>query len=205
MKMETMEQKKTVSVSAFAKMAGISKAKVYSLIAQEEYKKFVSTENGLKMVDVGLIDVLNGKKPKADDTTPQENKSPAEAEEKPRNEYREDPIEDYNEGDIDETDPQEYDGDENRQRWLVQELKETSAMVRHLLGQLRKADDIIAEKDRQIHEMSIQLAEMAIKTQEITEKALNTVNQQQILTAIATKKTPWYKRLLSAGKEKNNA
>ena len=203
--METMEQKKTVSVSAFAKMAGISKAKVYSLIAQEEHKKYVSTENGLKMVDVGLLDVLNGKKPKADDTTPQENKSPAEAEEKPRNEYREDPIEDYNEGDIDETDPQEYDGDENRQRWLVQELKETSAMVRHLLGQLRKADDIIAEKDRQIHEMSIQLAEMAIKTQEITEKALNTVNQQQILTAIATKKTPWYKRLLSAGKEKNNA
>ena len=47
MKMETMEQKKMVSVSAFAKMAGKTKAEVYSLIAREENKKFVSTENGM--------------------------------------------------------------------------------------------------------------------------------------------------------------
>lgn len=203
--METMEQKKTVSVSAFAKMAGIPKAKVYSLIAQEEHKKYVSTENGLKMVDVGLLDVLKGEKPKADDTTPHEDKSPAEAEEQPRRPYKEDPIEEYDEGDIDENDPNEYDGAEYRQRYLVEQCKEQSAMIRHLLGELRKADQKIAERDETIHRLSLELAEMATKSHAITEQALQTVNQQQILTAMTTKKTPWYKRLLTAGKEKNNA
>ena len=203
--METMEQKKTVSVSAFAKMAGKTKAEVYNLIAREEYKKFVSTENGLKMVDVGLLDVLNGKKPKADDTTPQENKSPVEAEAQPRRKQKELPIEDYDEGDIDENDPDEYDGEEYRQRYLVEQCKEQSAMIRHLLGELRKADQKIAERDETIHRLSLELAEMATKSHAITEQALQTVNQQQILTAMTTKKTPWYKRLLTAGKEKNNA
>lgn len=79
-------------------------------------------------------------------------------------------------------------------------------MVRHLLGQLRKADEIIEQRDKQIHELSLQLAEMAVKTHAITEQALQTVNQQQILTVMATKKVPWYKRLLSAGKVgKDNA
>lgn len=211
MKMETIEQKKMVSVSAFAKMAGKTKAEVYSLIAREENKKFVSTENGMKMVDVGLLDVLNGKKSKTDDTTPPEDNSPVEATEQPHNEeqpkrpYKETPIEDYDEGDIDENDPDEYDGAEYRQRYLVEQCKEQSAMIRHLLGELRKADQKIAERDETIHRLSLELAEMATKSHAITEQALQTVNQQQILTAMTTKKTPWYKRLLSAGKEKNNA
>lgn len=203
--METMEQKKMVSVSAFAKMAGIPKAKVYSLIAQEEHKKYVSTENGLKMVDVGLLDVLNDEKPKANDTTPHEDKSPAEAEAQPRRPYKEDPIEEYDEGDIDENDPDEYDGEDYRQRYLVRQCKEQSAMIRHLLGELRKADQKITERDETIHRLSLELAEMSIKSHTIIEQALQTVNQQQILTAMTTKKTPWYKRLLTAGKEKNNA
>ena len=203
--METMEQKKTVSVSAFAKMAGIPKAKVYSLIAQEEHKKYVSTENGLKMVDVGLLDVLNGEKPKANGTTPHEEKSPAKAEAQPHRPYKEDPIEEYDEGDIDENDPDEYDGEEYRQRYLVRQCKEQSAMIRHLLGELRKADQKITERDETIHRLSLELAEMSIKSHTIIEQALQTVNQQQILTAMTTKKTPWYKRLLTAGKEKNNA
>lgn len=202
--METMEQKKMVSVSAFAKMAGIPKAKVYSLIAQEEHKKYVSMENGLKMVDVGLLDVLNGEKPKADDTTPHEDKSPAEAEEQPRRPYKEDPIEEYDEGDIDENDPDEYDGEEYRQRYLVRQCKEQSAMIRHLLGELRKADQKITERDETIHRLSLELAEMSIKSHTIIEQALQTVNQQQILTAMTTKKTPWYKRLLSAGNKNEN-
>lgn len=211
MKMETMEQKKMVSVSAFAKMAGKTKTEVYSLIAREENKKFVSTENGMKMVDVGLLDVLNGKKAKTDDTTPPEDNSPVEATEQPHNEeqpkrpYKETPIEEYDEGDIDENDPDEYDGAEYRQRYLVEQCKEQSAMIRHLLGELRKADQKIAERDETIHRLSLELAEMATKSHAITEQALQTVNQQQILTAMTTKKTPWYKRLLSAGKEKNNA
>lgn len=199
-----------VSVSAFAKMAGKKKAEVYNLIAREEYKKFVSTENGLKMVDVGLLDLLNGKKAKTDDTTPPEDNSPVEAteqphsEEQPKREHKETPIEDYDEGDIDENDPDEYDGAEYRQRYLVEQCKEQSATIRHLLGELRKADQKIAERDETIHRLSLELAEMAIKSHTITEQALQTVNQQQILTAMAQKRTPWYKRLLGAGKGKDN-
>lgn len=204
MKMETLEQKKMVSVSAFAKMAGKTKAEVYSLIAREENKKFVSTENGMKMVDVGLLDVLNGKKSKTDDTTPPEDNSPVEATEQPRRPYKETPIEEYDEGDIDENDPDEYDGAEYRQRYLVEQCKEQSAMIRHLLGELRKADQKIAERDETIHRLSLELAEMATKSHTITEQALQTVNQQQILTAMAQKKTPWYKRLLGAGKTERN-
>ena len=211
MKMETLEQKKMVSVSAFAKMAGRTKAEVYSLIARKENKKFVSTENGMKMVDVGLLDVLNGKKAGMDDTTPPEDNSPVEAteqphsEEQPKRERKETPIEEYDEGDIDENDPDEYDGAEYRQRYLVEQCKEQSAMIRHLLGELRKADQKIAERDETIHRLSLELAEMATKSHSITEQALQTVNQQQILTAMAQKKTPWYKRLLGAGKGKEDA
>lgn len=205
MKMETLEQKKMVSVSAFAKMAGIPKAKVYSLIAQEEHKKYVSTENGLKMVDVGLLDVLNGKKAEIDNTTPPEDNSPVEAteqphnEEQPKRERKETPIEEYDEGDIDENDPDEYNGAEYRQKYLLEQCKEQSAMIRHLLEELRKANQKIAERDETIHRLSLELAEMATKSHEITEQALKTVNQQQILTAMTTKKNPWYKRLLSKG------
>lgn len=205
MKMETLEQKKMVSVSAFAKMAGIPKAKVYSLIAQEEHKKYVSTENGLKMVDVGLLDVLNGKKAEIDNTTPPEDNSPVEAteqphnEEQPKRERKETPIEEYDEGDIDKNDPDEYNGAEYQQRYLVEQCKEQSAMIRHLLEELRKANQKIAERDETIHRLSLELAEMATKSHAITEQALKTVNQQQILTAMTTKKNPWYKRLLSKG------
>ena len=104
------------------------------------------------------------------------------------------------------------DGDEELedeiapQSLLVEQCKEQSAMIRHLLAELRKADEKIAERDKEIHRLSLELAEMAMKSQTITEQALQTVNQQQILTAMATKKTPWYKRLLSAGKVgKDNA
>lgn len=164
----------------------------------------------MKMVDVGLLDVLNGKKTKTDDTTPPEDNSPVEATEQPHNEeqpkrpYKETPIEDYDEGDIDENDPDEYDGAEYRQRYLVEQCKEQSAMIRHLLGELRKADQKIAERDETIHRLSLELAEMATKSHTITEQALQTVNQQQILTAMAQKKTPWYKRLLGAGKTERN-
>ena len=186
-------------------MAGIPKAKVYSLIAQEEHKKYVSTENGLKMVDVGLLDVLNGKKAEIDNTTPPEDNSPVEAteqphnEEQPKRERKETPIEGYDEGDIDENDPDEYNGAEYRQRYFVEQCKEQSAMIRHLLEELRKANQKIAERDETIHRLSLELAEMATKSHAITEQALKTVNQQQILTAMTTKKNPWYKRLLSKG------
>ena len=201
MKMETLEQKKMVSVSAFAKMAGKTKAEVYSLIAREENKKFVSTENGMKMVDVGLLDVLNGKKAEIDDTTPPEDNSPVEATEQPHNEEqpKRERKETPDEGDIDENDPNEYDGAEYRQKYLVEQCKEQSAMIRHLLEELRKANQKIAERDETIHRLSLELAEMATKSQAITEQALKTVNQQQILTAMTTKKNPWYKRLLSKG------
>lgn len=98
------------------------------------------------------------------------------------------------------------DGDEEPQSFLVEQCKEQSAMIRHLLAELRKADETIAERDKEIHRLSLELAEMATKSQQITEQALQTVNQQQILTAMTTKKIPWYKRLLSAGKVgKDNA
>ena len=183
-----MEQKKTVNVSAFAKMAGKPKAEVYSLIAREEYKRFVSTENGLKMIDVGLLDVLNGVKAKVDDTTPPEDKSPVEATGQPHSEEqtKSTPIEDYNA-------PDKYE-------YLVEQCKEQSVMIQHLLGELRKADTKLAEKDEIIQRLSLELAEMATKSQSVIEQALQTVNQQQILTAMATKKLPWYKRLLGTGK-----
>lgn len=103
---------------------------------------------------------------------------------------------------------EEIDGDEDiaPQSFLVEQCKEQSAMIRHLLAELRKADETIAERDKEIHRLSLELAEMATKSQQITEQALQTVNQQQILTAMTTKKIPWYKRLLSAGKVgKDNA
>ena len=113
--------------------------------------------------------------------------------------------------------PAEEDGNEDLEEipedeeamfpnYLLKQNKELSEMVVHLLGELRKADEKIAERDNQINKLSLELAEMATKSQAITEQALQTINQQQILTAIATKKTPWYKRLLSAGQAgKDNA
>lgn len=123
---------------------------------------------------------------------------PAEA---PQEQPAESPIdEELEDGDED------LHGDEEPQSFLVEQCKEQSAMIRHLLEELRKADETIAERDKEIHRLSLELAEMATKSQQITEQALQTVNQQQILTAMTTKKIPWYKRLLSAGKVgKDNA
>lgn len=72
-----------------------------------------------------------------------------------------------------------------------------------LSARIAELEEIIIEKDRQIQEMSLKLADMAQSSQAIAEKALNAVNQQQILTAIATKKLPWYRRLLG-GKSNTN-
>lgn len=186
--------KEYISIMEFADLAGVSITDLFGEVLRGDLDGLYKEVDRNTYISIKALERYQ----KPAEPTQEEPAEPEE--EKPRREYREEPIEDYDEGDIDENDPQEYDGDENRQRWLVQELKETSAMVRHLLGQLRKADELIEQKDKQIHEMSLQLAEMAVKTQEITEKALNTINQQQILTVIATKKVPWYKRLLGAGK-----
>lgn len=74
--------------------------------------------------------------------------------------------------------------------------------IKKLLNELDIANRTISEQQEKITNLSLELAEMAKKCQEITDKALTTVNQQQILTAMVTKKEPWYKRLLSAGKQK---
>ena len=188
-----------ISIMEFADLAGVSITELFGEVLRGDLDGFYKEVDRNTYISIQALERYQ--KPAEE---PHEEPAEPEAEEKPRRPYKEDPIEDYDEGDFDENDPQEYDGDENRQRWLVQELKETSAMVRHLLGQLRKADELIAERDKQIHELSLQLAEMAVKTHEITDKALNTINQQQILTVIATKKVPWYKRLLGAGNKNEN-
>ena len=188
-------QNEYISIMEFADLAGVPIGEIFGQVIRGELDGLYKEVDRKTYISNKALERFQ--KPAED---PQEQPAEPEAEEKPRNEYREDPIEDYNEGDIDETDPQEYDGDENRQRWLVEQVKEQSAMIRHLLGQLRIADEKIEARDAEIHRLSLELAEMATKSQAITEQALQTVNQQQILTAIATKKTPWYKRLLSAGK-----
>lgn len=195
-------QNEYISIMEFADLAGVPIGELFGQVIRGELDGLYKEVDRKTFISSKALERFQ----KPAEEAPQEQPAEPEAEEKTKRPYIEDPIEDYDEGDFDTEDPQEYDGDENRQRWLVQELKETSAMVRHLLGQLRKADEIIEQRDKQIHELSLQLAEMAVKTHAITEQALQTVNQQQILTAMATKKTPWYKRLLSAGKVgKDNA
>lgn len=190
-----------ISIMEFADLAGVSITELFGEVLRGDLDGLYKEVDRNTYISIQALERYQ----KPAEATQEEPAEP-EAEEQTRRPYKEDPIEEYDEGDFDENDPQEYDGDENRQRWLVQELKETSAMVRHLLGQLRKADEIIEQRDKQIHELSLQLAEMAVKTHAITEQALQTVNQQQILTVMATKKVPWYKRLLSAGKVgKDNA
>lgn len=184
-----------ISIMEFADLAGVSITELFGEVLRGDLDGLYKEVDRNTYISIQALERYQ----KPAEATQEEPAEP-EAEEQTRRPYKEDPIEEYDEGDFDENDPQEYDGDENRQRWLVQELKETSAMVRHLLGQLRKADEIIEQRDKQIHELSLQLAEMAVKTHAITEQALQTVNQQQILTVMATKKVPWYKRLLSAGK-----
>lgn len=76
-----------------------------------------------------------------------------------------------------------------------------NATITALTARIEELEEIIIEKDRTIQEMSLKMADMAVSTQAITEKALNAVNQQQILTAIATKKLPWYRRLLGIGRK----
>lgn len=72
-----------------------------------------------------------------------------------------------------------------------------------LSARIEELEEELKVKDNTIMELSLKLAEMAQKTQDITEKALNAVNQQQILTALTAKKLPWYRRLLG-GKSNTN-
>lgn len=80
----------------------------------------------------------------------------------------------------------------------------THATITALSARIEELEEELKLKDNTIMELSLKLAEMAQKTQEISEKALNTVAQQQYLTAIATKKLPWYKRLLPIGRGREN-
>lgn len=52
-------ENKTVTVSAFAKMAKIPKATLYNLLAGEEYKQYITEDNGVKMVSLSLLEVLS--------------------------------------------------------------------------------------------------------------------------------------------------
>lgn len=148
---------KLVSIAEFAKMCGKPKAEVYKMLAEETNKPFVSVVDGMKMVDIAILD----KKPEA---------------EVKKEEFAEVPH---------------------------QSTDETSlnATITALTARIEELEEIIIEKDKTIQEMSLKMADMAVSTQAITEKALNAVNQQQILTAIATKKLPWYRRLLGIGKK----
>lgn len=153
-----MKQKKMVSIAEFAKLCGKPKAEVYRMLSDEANKPFVSMVDGMKMVDITILE----KKPE---------------EEVKGKENAEMPHQSTNEASDNET-------------------------ITALSARIAELERIIEEKDKTIQEMSLNMADMAQKSQDITEKALNAINQQQILTAIATKKLPWYKRLLATGKEK---
>lgn len=157
---------KKITIAELAEKLGKPKAKVYSLLEKPQYKGFVSVVDGLKMVDVALLDVLNGEKPKAKE------EAPAAAESRPGSSLEPDTPQD----------PVE------------------AATMQGYIQQIEELKATIAARDAEILRLSLELAEMAKTSQSITEKALNAVNQQQILTALAHKKTPWYKRLLGGGR-----
>lgn len=174
-------------------MCGKPKAEVYRMLAEEANKEYVSVIDGVKMIDTRLLDVLQGNIPEAEDKDAESQPKTADQPDIPHDEA--------------ETADDEAEEDEEKEYhdYLIRHNEELSEMVRHLLAQLRKADDTIAERDKQIHKLSLELAEMATKTHEITDKALNTVAQQQYLTALAQKnKLPWYKRLLPIGRGKED-
>lgn len=160
--------KKLVSVAEFAKMCGKPKAEIYSILEKAEYQCFLVVENGLKKVDVSLIDRIADRKPEA------EVKKEEGAETLPKSASK--PHQSTDEASL-------------------------NATITALSARIAELEEIIIEKDKTIQEMSLKMADMAVSTQAITEKALNAVNQQQILTAIATKKLPWYRRLLGIGKK----
>lgn len=158
-----MIQKRLVSVAEFAKMADKPKAEVYSILEKAEYQGFLVVENGLKKVDISLLELLNGRMPEAKESAESQPKTA----EKPH-----------------------QSTDEARD-------KET---ITALSARIAELEELVIEKDKTIQEMSLKMAEMAMNTQAITEKALNAVSQQQYLTAITAKKLPWYKKLLGVGK-----
>lgn len=92
--------------------------------------------------------------------------------------------------------------EDNKEECAEMPHHSTKEAITALSSRIAELEAIIIDKDKTIQEMSLKMADMAVNTQTITEKALNAVNQQQILTAIATKKLPWYKRLLGTGKER---
>lgn len=155
-----MKQKKMVSIAEFAKMCGKPKAEVYRMLAEEANKPFVSVVDGMKMVDIAILE----KKPEAEDK---------------KEECAEVPHQNTDEASDKET-------------------------ITALSARIAELEEELKVKDNTIMDLSLKLAEMAQKTQEISEKALNTVAQQQYLTAIATKKLPWYKRILTLGRGKED-
>ena len=174
-----------ISIMEFADLAGVSITDLFGAVMRGDLDGLYKEVDRNTFISIQALERYQ---------------KPAEAPQEPP---AESPIdEELEDGD------EEIDGDEDiaPQSFLVEQCKEQSAMIRHLLAELRKADETIAERDKEIHRLSLELAEMATKSQQITEQALQTVNQQQILTAMTTKKIPWYKRLLSAGKVgKDNA
>lgn len=49
----------TVTVSKFSKISKIPKATIYTLIAKEEYQKYVIETNGIKRISLELLEVLD--------------------------------------------------------------------------------------------------------------------------------------------------
>lgn len=172
-----------ISIMEFADLAGVSITDLFGAVIRGDLDGLYKEVDRNTFISIQALERY---------------KKPAEA---PQEEPEESPIdEELEDGD------EEIEDEIAPQSILVEQCKEQSAMIRHLLAELRKADEKIAERDKEIHRLSLELAEMAMKSQTITEQALQTVNQQQILTAMTTKKLPWYKRLLSAGKVgKDNA
>lgn len=154
-------KKKIVSISEFSKITGIPKVEVYRMIAEEANKPFVSIVDGMKMVDIAILD-----KPKIEDIK-EDAETPLQSAQEP------------------EQKPAET---------------ETAIEIDRMRERITALEAEINRKDEEINRLSLLLADMAQKTAEISEKALNTVAQQQYLTAIATKKLPWYKRLLPIGR-----
>nr|CDL65611.1 unnamed protein product [uncultured bacterium] len=157
---------KLVSIAEFAKMCGKPKAEVYKMLAEETNKPFVSVVDGMKMVDIAILD----KKPEEEDKKEEGAESLPKSAQKPQQSTDE---------------------------------ASTHATITALTARIEELEEELKVKDNTIMELSLKLAEMAQKTQEISEKALNTVAQQQYLTAITAKRLPWYKRFLAIGKAKD--
>jgi hypothetical protein len=52
-----------ITVKEFAKRIKLNKAAAYNLLLKEEYKDFIVIENGVKKVNIDIIQAIQGKKP----------------------------------------------------------------------------------------------------------------------------------------------